>query len=470
MHSLEVGPGRATALVTGLACCLVMTMGVPADARPRHNGPSADEVAEARSKAVERSKQLGVVTALLAKARTRLEELTVRAGEARKRVEGLGAGPGVTEDLSGPSGKASDRTGGALTGVDGAETGGAGVDRSEVGKIGGETAATVQGDGPAPSHPAPPQPAPPQPALPHPAPPQAEPPQAEPSQAVVSGRLDEGPGTPAGLQVQVQAASHDNPGVAVSPDGPGAAVALRDNQAAAVRMVAAGTTAATAAVTAAVVRAAAEQAAAAVTRQAAEVRRLTGERARLLLETEAARSAADRLVERRQTAREKTRVARDRARYGRYRAAAMARLRARAVVARKDTAPTWALNKSSGSAPGDIVADWALTQIDKPYLWAGAGPRSYDCSGLTMQAWARVGVKMDHWTGTQWTSGRHVRLNRLRRGDLLFFGRLTRNPADVRHVGIYIGRGLMVHAPRTGDVVRVAPMWRRDLIGATRPA
>ncbi|MEU0521499.1 C40 family peptidase [Streptosporangium sp. NPDC006007] len=410
MHSLEVGPGRATALVTGLACCLVMTIGVPADARPRHNGPSADEVAEARSKAVERSKQLGVVTALLAKARTRLEELTVRAGEAGKRVEGLGAGSGAAENLPGPSGKASDRTGGALTGLEG----------------------------------------------------------AEPSQSVVSGRLDEGRETPAGPQAQ--AVSHDNPGAAVPPDGPGVAVAPQDNQAAAVQVVAAGTTAAAAATTEAVARAAAEQAAAAVTRQAAEVRRLIGERARLLVETEAARSAADRLVERRQTAQEKSRVARDRARYGRYRAAAMARLRARAVVARKDTAPTWALNKSSGSAPGDIAADWALTQIDKPYLWAGAGPRSYDCSGLTMQAWARVGVKMGHWTGTQWTSGRHVRLNRLRRGDLLFFGRRTRNHTGIRHVGIYIGRGLMVHAPRTGDVVRVAPMWRRDLIGATRPA
>ncbi|MET7999886.1 C40 family peptidase [Nonomuraea glycinis] len=124
---------------------------------------------------------------------------------------------------------------------------------------------------------------------------------------------------------------------------------------------------------------------------------------------------------------------------------------------------------ASGSANGDVAANWALTQLGKPYLWAADGPSSYDCSGLTMRAWEQAGVRMDHWTGTQWTSGPHVPLDQLRRGDLLFFGYDKNDPATIHHVGMYVGRDLMVHAPQTGDVVRVASMWRGDLVGATRP-
>ncbi|MEV5410949.1 NlpC/P60 family protein [Thermopolyspora sp. NPDC052614] len=121
------------------------------------------------------------------------------------------------------------------------------------------------------------------------------------------------------------------------------------------------------------------------------------------------------------------------------------------------------------AARGDIVASWALTQLGKPYVWAASGPHAYDCSGLTMRAYERVGIRLDHWTGTQWTSGPHVPIEELSRGDLVFFGKIKNNPKSIHHVGIYIGAGLMVHAPYTGDVVRVAPIWRRDLFGATRP-
>lgn len=129
-----------------------------------------------------------------------------------------------------------------------------------------------------------------------------------------------------------------------------------------------------------------------------------------------------------------------------------------------------ALAGSPSATKGEIAAAWALTQLGKPYRWAGAGPHAYDCSGLTMRAWERAGVRLDHWTGTQWTSGPHVPIDRLQRGDLVFFGKVKGDPKSIHHVGIYIGDGLMVHAPRTGDVVRVAPIWRNDLFGATRPA
>ncbi|MFI6604272.1 NlpC/P60 family protein [Nonomuraea sp. NPDC050536] len=125
---------------------------------------------------------------------------------------------------------------------------------------------------------------------------------------------------------------------------------------------------------------------------------------------------------------------------------------------------------SAGSTMGDVAANWALGQLGKPYVWAAAGPSGYDCSGLTMRAWEQAGVQLDHWTGTQWTSGPHVPLDQLRRGDLLFYGQITSDPGTIHHVGIYVGRGLMVNAPQTGDVVQTASMWRRDLVGATRPS
>lgn len=151
------------------------------------------------------------------------------------------------------------------------------------------------------------------------------------------------------------------------------------------------------------------------------------------------------------------------------RSAARQRSRRQAPPARSGMAiPGWAARLPSGR--GGEAAQWALKQIGKPYVWAAAGPSGFDCSGLTMRAWQRAGVSLDHWTGTQWTSGRHVPLRELRSGDLLFYGRLSRSPGTIHHVGLYIGRGLMVHAPQTGDVVRISPIWRHDLVGATRPA
>ncbi|GAA4579958.1 NlpC/P60 family protein [Planotetraspora phitsanulokensis] len=129
--------------------------------------------------------------------------------------------------------------------------------------------------------------------------------------------------------------------------------------------------------------------------------------------------------------------------------------------------PGWAGSLASGR--GGRAAQWALKQLGKPYVWAADGPSSFDCSGLTMRAWQRAGISLDHWTGTQWSSGPHVPVRDLRSGDLVFYGRLSSYPGTIHHVGIYIGRGLMVHAPQTGDVVRISSIWRHDLVGATRP-
>jgi cell wall-associated NlpC family hydrolase len=140
-------------------------------------------------------------------------------------------------------------------------------------------------------------------------------------------------------------------------------------------------------------------------------------------------------------------------------------------VGEPDSGTQWALSSGASAEQGNIAADWALSQLGKPYQWGGAGPGTYDCSGLTMRAWERAGVELGHWTGWQWESGPHVPLDDLQRGDLLFFATNTSDPETIHHVGIYIGNGMMVDAPYTGAYVRIDSMYQPGgLIGATRPA
>ncbi|MGH3248748.1 MAG: NlpC/P60 family protein [Trebonia sp.] len=105
----------------------------------------------------------------------------------------------------------------------------------------------------------------------------------------------------------------------------------------------------------------------------------------------------------------------------------------------------------------------ALTQRGKPYVWGAAGPDSYDCSGLVEWAFAQEGISLPHYTGSQWNSGMHVSRADLEPGDLVFFF------ADISHVGLYIGNGLMVDAPSTGQVVQVQPLFD-GYVGAVRIA
>jgi peptidoglycan DL-endopeptidase CwlO len=134
-------------------------------------------------------------------------------------------------------------------------------------------------------------------------------------------------------------------------------------------------------------------------------------------------------------------------------------------------APAWAWSSGATPTQGDIAANWALTQLGKPYQWGSAGPDTYDCSGLTMEAWAHAGVQLLHYTGYQWEEGPHVPLDQLRRGDLLFYATNTSDPGTIHHVGIYIGAGMMVDAPYTGAFVRIDSIYAPGgLIGAVRPA
>jgi peptidoglycan DL-endopeptidase CwlO len=106
----------------------------------------------------------------------------------------------------------------------------------------------------------------------------------------------------------------------------------------------------------------------------------------------------------------------------------------------------------------------ALTQRGKPYLWGAAGPDSFDCSGLIVWAYAQEGISLPHYTGSLWNDGEHISRDNLEPGDLVFFD------ADISHVGIYLGNGLMVDAPHSGSVVRVEAVWWGQYVGAVRIA
>ncbi|WP_406037287.1 NlpC/P60 family protein [Micromonospora sp. NBC_00898] len=153
-------------------------------------------------------------------------------------------------------------------------------------------------------------------------------------------------------------------------------------------------------------------------------------------------------------------------------AAARAAAAARSAATASSTSPITSTSSLfiGGKCPavpitgsGGVAAKTACRQIGKPYVWAANGPDSFDCSGLTQYAWASAGVQLDHYTGSQWTEGVAVSRANLRTGDLVFFY------SDHHHMGIYVGNGLIVHAPHTGDVVRMAQLANMAYSGARRP-
>ncbi|MFI6000798.1 NlpC/P60 family protein [Streptomyces sp. NPDC051366] len=107
---------------------------------------------------------------------------------------------------------------------------------------------------------------------------------------------------------------------------------------------------------------------------------------------------------------------------------------------------------------------FAYGAIGKPYVWGATGPGSFDCSGLTQAAWRSAGVSLPRTTYTQINAGQRVSRDQLAPGDLVFFY------SGVTHVGLYIGNGQMIHAPRPGSTVRVAPIDSMPWAGASRPA
>jgi cell wall-associated NlpC family hydrolase len=108
---------------------------------------------------------------------------------------------------------------------------------------------------------------------------------------------------------------------------------------------------------------------------------------------------------------------------------------------------------------GREATSYAMAQLGEPYVFGADGPGSWDCSGLTMKAWARAGVSMPHFARGQYWQSKPVRTGELQPGDLLFWASNPRDSNTIYHVALYLGNGKMVHAPRPGRNVEVKSMW-----------
>lgn len=111
---------------------------------------------------------------------------------------------------------------------------------------------------------------------------------------------------------------------------------------------------------------------------------------------------------------------------------------------------------------GQVAIQAALSRLGDPYVWGAAGPNSFDCSGLTMWAWAHAGVQLPHYSGAQYDSTTHIPMSELQPGDLVFFA----DPGE--HEAMYIGNGQIVEAPHTGADVRIMPLYSQFVL-ASRP-
>jgi cell wall-associated NlpC family hydrolase len=110
----------------------------------------------------------------------------------------------------------------------------------------------------------------------------------------------------------------------------------------------------------------------------------------------------------------------------------------------------------------------ALQKLGQPYVWAAAGPSTFDCSGLTLWAYAHAGIHLTHFTGSQYNEGRLLKPKQVLPGDLILFDHLIGGREVIHHVGMYLGAGWMVNAPYTGQYVNVVRV-PGSIAGIVRP-
>ncbi|UPZ29854.1 NlpC/P60 family protein [Streptomyces sp. LRE541] len=117
----------------------------------------------------------------------------------------------------------------------------------------------------------------------------------------------------------------------------------------------------------------------------------------------------------------------------------------------------------TASAQGKKAVKYATAQIGKPYEWGAEGPKTFDCSGLTSQAWAAAGQAIPRTSQEQWKQLDRVAVEAMRPGDLIIYN------SDASHVAMYVGDGAMVHAPRPGRTVTIAGAGSMPILGVVRP-
>ncbi len=162
--------------------------------------------------------------------------------------------------------------------------------------------------------------------------------------------------------------------------------------------------------------------------------------------------------------------AQERVRQAQLRRQLQARLAAQQQRELAAALPVTAVSVSS-SAPAPVpapshgnVVSIAMQYLGVPYVWGGASPSGFDCSGFTMYVYAQIGVSLPHYTGAQYAMGVGVSRSQLQPGDLVFFDGLG-------HEGLYIGNNQFIHAPHTGDVVKISSItgwYASTYVGARR--
>jgi cell wall-associated NlpC family hydrolase len=137
-----------------------------------------------------------------------------------------------------------------------------------------------------------------------------------------------------------------------------------------------------------------------------------------------------------------------------------------------DAAPQCLTGSSGNQAPNEAAATaiaFAEAQLGKPYQWGGTGPDAFDCSGLVMMAYRAASVNIPRTSEDQWSWGPQVPPSQVEPGDLAFFAGSDGTQTNPGHVGIVIGKGLMIEAYATGFPIRIASYTNRDPVGFTRP-
>ncbi|WP_369158440.1 NlpC/P60 family protein [Streptomyces sp. R02] len=138
--------------------------------------------------------------------------------------------------------------------------------------------------------------------------------------------------------------------------------------------------------------------------------------------------------------------------------------RGRVDEAQRELVASGALSGANApSAAGERAVRYAVEQLGKPYRWGAEGPQTYDCSGLTSQAWRAAGTTVPRTSQEQWARLERIELVDLRPGDLVVYFH------DATHVALYLGDGMVVQAPRPGARVKVSPVAANPVLGAVRP-
>ena len=221
---------------------------------------------------------------------------------------------------------------------------------------------------------------------------------------------------------------------------------------------------------------------ASVQRHAVELRKARDEQARIVTERAAQKASIERKLAQRRSllASIRTEIARIQARERARSLAIARRVRSQPAPAQAESSDGSSEESSelgvAAATPEGVavpppprhggVVGIAMQYLGVPYRWGGSSPSSgFDCSGFTMYVFAQVGVSLPHYTGAQWAMGVPVSRGDLQPGDLVFFHGLG-------HMGIYIGGGNMIHAPQTGDVVKISPIgsgwYAQTYVGARR--